>query len=170
MTQVSQGDLDKLVPLFDRYQKKLFNFFLRLSADEEASKDLVQNLFVRVIKYRYSYNPEHKFRTWIYQMARNVFYDHCKKNKKTNTFMNIQQVADYPDASQGTQSQQEEDEKLFKALEHLPADKRELLVMSKFQGMKYAEIAEITDTSVGNVKVKVHRAVDSLRKIYFQLV
>ena len=54
-------------------------------------------------------------------------------------------------------------------MDKLPYDKKEVLVMSKFQGMKYEEIAKVTDSTVSNVKVKVYRAINSLREIYFQI-
>jgi DNA-binding NarL/FixJ family response regulator len=55
------------------------------------------------------------------------------------------------------------------ALERLPPDDRELLVMSRFEELKYEEIAEATGLSLANVKVRIHRAIKKLREVYFQL-
>jgi len=171
MLGVKADDLDKLVPLFDRYQKPLYNFFLRLSSDADASEDLVQNLFMRIMKYRHSYRGEHKFRTWIYQMARNLFYDHYRKEVKVKDgFMKVEKFEDVDMNKEEDYSEVEErEEKLRIALEQLPDDRREVLIMSRFQGMKYEEIAEITDTTVSNVKIRAHRAINNLRDIYFKM-
>ncbi len=170
MIRVREDDFDQLVPLFDRYQKPMFNFFLRLTSDTDASEDLVQNLFIRIMKYRSSYRSEHKFRTWIYQMGRNLFYDHYRKEVKTREgFMNVDKVNFEPfSAHEEYEVIEGREQKLRMAMNQLSDDKRELLVMSKFQGMKYEEIAKVTDMTVSNVKVKVHRAINSLREIYFQ--
>ena len=65
--------------------------------------------------------------------------------------------------------QEEREAILHKSLALLKDDDRELLVLTKFQHMKYEEVAEVLDTSVSNVKVKVHRAIQKLREIYFEL-
>ena len=69
MLKVKNGQLDVMKLLFERYHLLLYNFFFRMSMDEELSKDLVQNLFIRIIRYKKSFNPEYKFKTWMYQMA-----------------------------------------------------------------------------------------------------
>jgi RNA polymerase sigma-70 factor (ECF subfamily) len=58
---------------------------------------------------------------------------------------------------------------LKRALERLPADKREILVLSRFQGMKYEEISSVLNCEVGTVKVRVYRAMRALEQIYFTL-
>ena len=168
MSAVAREDLDSLVPLFDRYQKPLYNFFLRMSSDPAASDDLVQNLFIRVMKYRASYQEQFKFRTWIYQMARNLYYDHYRTEVKAKErFLEVERI---PDVKENDYSDLDErEDRLRKAMNKLPEDRREVLVMSRFQGMKYEEIARLTNTTVSNVKVKVHRALGNLREIYFQM-
>lgn len=73
MLKVKEGSLSELAVLFERYNVRLFNFFLKLTFDKAASEDLTQTLFYRVIKYRQTYKAEEgSFKTWIYQMGRNV--------------------------------------------------------------------------------------------------
>jgi RNA polymerase sigma-70 factor (ECF subfamily) len=67
------------------------------------------------------------------------------------------------------QKQASEDALLYRAIECLPEEGRELLVMSKFQGLKYEEISAITGDSVANIKVKVYRSMLKLKERYFQL-
>ncbi|MEQ9425487.1 MAG: RNA polymerase sigma factor [Cyclobacteriaceae bacterium] len=170
MLQVKEGDLDKLVILFDRYQQQIFGFLLKLSSDYDASQDLTQNVFIRIMKSRHTYKGEHQFRTWIYQIARNLFYDHYKKEMKSkDVFMKVERMEDIDrDEIESYSEIEEREEQLRKALDQLPDDKREVLVMSRYQGMKYEQIAEVTGLTVSNVKIKVHRAINSLREMYFQ--
>jgi RNA polymerase sigma-70 factor (ECF subfamily) len=106
----------------------------------------------------------------MYQMARNVFSDHYQASKKKLTgsiaIENVQESLNDHDTSD---QQLEREEILHKSLAMLPDDQRELLVLARFQHMKYEEVAVIMNTSVANVKVKVHRAIARLREYYFQL-
>ena len=82
MLKVKAGQLDQLGLLFERYNRPLYGFFFKLTCDQEVSEDLVQNVFVRIIKYRHTYKGDGKFSTWMYHMARNLFADHYRKEKR----------------------------------------------------------------------------------------
>jgi len=82
MLQVKDGQTDKLGLLFERYNKSLYGFFYRLTCDSNASEDLVQNVFIRILKYKYTFHGDGKFSTWMFHMARNMFADHYKKSKR----------------------------------------------------------------------------------------
>src|SRR5438874_1284391 len=79
MLQVRDGAGEMLGVLFDRYQTPLFNFYSKLTGDRTLSEDLVQEVFLRILKYRQSYRPGTPFRAWIYQIARNARVDHFRK-------------------------------------------------------------------------------------------
>lgn len=171
MISVKQGVLEAMTPLFDRYHVKLYNFFLRLTFDRVLSEDLTQNVFYRILRYRHSYRKEHKFRSWMYQMARNILADHFEKEKIKPR---DQYPEDWLEKHQGNDEEDIENKErlkaLYKALFQLPAEQREILELSRFQGLKYKEIAEITGNSVGAIKVKVYRSIQKLRELYFQEV
>jgi len=169
MSNVKEGRLSDLGQLFERYHILLYNFFLKLTGDRNASEDLTQNLFYRVLRYRHTFNVNHgSFKSWLYQMARNQHADHYKKEKKiaeilkhSDEDMEAMQVKD--------EIYQEEDfEKLRIALGGLGPVDRELIVLSRFEGLKYAEIAKMKESSVGSIKVQVHRAIKELRQLYFK--
>jgi RNA polymerase sigma-70 factor (ECF subfamily) len=134
------------------------------------AEDLTQNVFLRMIKYRGSYKEGLKFQSWIYQMARNVFADHYQatKNKYSN-FVDVEKISDRIQDSQESEEQAQREALLQRSLALLDTDQRELLVLTRFQQMKYEEVAVILETSVANIKVKVHRAIAKLREHYFQL-
>src|SRR5437763_16566849 len=81
MEAVKNGELQQASVLFDRYNKRIFNFLRQLTNDSMLAEDLAQNVFLRLIKYRNSYREGNRFQSWIYQMARNVFADHYQSNK-----------------------------------------------------------------------------------------
>ena len=66
MQRVRDGDAAPLGVLFERYQVPLYNFFLRLTGRTAVSEDLVQEVFLRVLKYRHTYRGQSQFRTWLY--------------------------------------------------------------------------------------------------------
>ena len=169
MGMVKDGYLSELTALFDRYHVKLYNFFLRLTADKAASEDLTQNLFYRIIKYRHTFDAMGgNFRSWAYQMARNVHVDHYRQQRKmTDQFKHVQD--DHYNIAGHEEAFRENDfDRLNRALQELRPDMREILVLSRFEGLKYEEISRITDTSVSAIKVQVHRAIKHLRVIYFK--
>lgn len=170
MLQVKHGDLDSLIPLFETYHVKIYNFFLRFMRCEATAEDLTQNVFSRIIQYKDSYNEQKPFRAWIYQIARNVNHDHFKKRKEFNISDRDSNVPiENLEESKIDFDKDQRHQTLKEALELLNPDEREILELSRFQDLKYEEISQITGSSIGAVKVKVHRAVNKLRKIYFQI-
>jgi RNA polymerase sigma-70 factor (ECF subfamily) len=169
MKRVKDGNLAEFSALFERYHVKLYNFMLKLTFDRHISQDLTQNLFYRIMKYRHTYKEDHSFKSWIYQLARNIHNDYCRQQQKTSD--RYSQVEDYDENvfEEKQTFNEEEYEKLDKALAKLSPDQKEILVLSRFQGLKYEEISIIRDLSVPAIKVQVHRAIKQLRQYYFKL-
>lgn len=169
MEAVKNGKLEQAAVLFERYHLRLFNFLARLAMDKEVGEDLTQNVFLRMLKYRQTYRDGMRFQSWIYQLARNVFSDHYQSMKRSmSSNMDVERIADWtPDSDGGVEEEREA--RLHRSLQLLPDDQRELLVLTRFQHLKYEEVAELLDTTVANIKVKVHRAIIKLREHYFQL-
>jgi RNA polymerase sigma factor (sigma-70 family) len=166
MLQVRNGEVEMLGVLFDRYQKPLYNFYAKMTQDRTISEDLVQEVFLRILRYRQTFRPGTAFRTWMYQIARNTRLDQVRKTRPESPF--VSEPVACPSLSDSAQRQQEA-AMLQHALMHLPEDKRELLVLSRFQELKYDEIARLLGCEVGAVKVRVHRALQQLRQIFLQL-
>ncbi len=166
MQKVKDGDAGKMGLLFERYYRQLFKFMFNMTRQKELSEDLVQNVFLRLLRYPDSFRGFGEFRTWMYHVARNVLYDHFRKMKRTpaNDDLDIHQgkLQDESDAEKMLEKREELD-KLEKALRMLSDENRELIVMCRYQELKYSEIASILDTTEGAVKVRVHRAIGQLR-------
>ena len=165
MLQVRDGEVAMLGVLFDRYQTPLYNFYTKMTQDRALSEDLVQDVFLRILRYRHTYRPDTPFRAWIYQIARNARFDAARKAKPV-TPMLTEPAAPMPaDSAQ----QKQEVMLLQRALMQLPEDKREILIPSRFQERKYEEVARLMGCEVGAVKVRVHRALQQLREVFRQL-
>ena len=171
MLKVKEGENHNLGLLYERYKKRLFGFFYKMNKDASLSEDLVQNVFIRVLKYKHTFSEDSKFITWIFQIARNEMYDEFKKQKK-NQHKDLEEVS-Y--AISGNETIDEEIEvlentsTLKKALSLLSPEKKELLMLSKFKELKYKEIGEIVGCSEGNARTKVHRAINELKTIFLTL-
>lgn len=166
MLQVRNDAGEGLGELFDRYQTPLYNFYAKMTGDRGLSEDLVQEVFLRILKYRRSYTPGHNFRTWVYQIARNARVDHYRKQRPQVEFQ--PEMAPAVPAHDPAQSSQES-ALLHRALMRLPEEKREILVLSRLQELKYEEIARLLGCEVGTVKVRVHRALQDLKQAFHQL-
>lgn len=170
MTEVKMGDLDALSPIFEKYHVKIYNFFLRQNNDRETSRDLTQNVFSRILKYRHTYDEKQNFKTWIYEIARNIHFDHYRQNHYfTTSYDDSQQPGTRDKDALDEMAETEKREMLAEAIGQLPADQRELIELSRFQGLKYEEISEITGSSVPAIKVKIHRAMKRLKEVYFEM-
>ena len=168
MQRVKEGELAELTELFERYQVKLYNFFLKLTFDKSISEDLTQNLFYRVIRYRHTFDREGgNVRAWLYRIARNIHADHCQEQAKRKDRFTLPDGGDYALPGDGEIYSELHLEKLNKALARLGPDQRELLVLSRYQGMKYEEIAKLRGLSMAATKVQIHRAMKQLKALYF---
>jgi RNA polymerase sigma-70 factor (ECF subfamily) len=170
MEAVKNGDLQQASILFERHHKRIYNFLARMALDRALAEDLTQNVFLRLIRYRTSYRNGNRFLPWIYQMARNVFADHYQthKNRKAD-FVAVEHMGDTVMDHNDSAEQEERERILQRSLAQLSDEQRELLVLTRYQHMKYEEVAELMETSVANIKVKVHRAIAKLREHYFEL-
>ena len=167
MQAVRDGDLGGLAILFERHHRALFNYFVHVNGDRDLSEDLVQDVFFRILKYRKSFEPDRSFTAWMYQIARNAHVDTIGK-RRFEVGLGEREFASVNVMDENLKRKQEV-ALLKRAMARLPLDKRELLVLSRYQNLKYEEIASILGCEVGAVKVRVYRAVRALSQIYFEL-
>jgi len=172
MLKVKGGDPDQLGLLFERYKKILFGFFYNMNHDAGLSEDLVQNTFMRILKYSKGFKGDGEFKVWMFHIARNVSHDHFRKNK----WRDGDDIDNWSDRlgdealNIDEKVEHSEDMKLLKlAISRLDTEKREVLTLSKLEGMKYKQIGDILSCSEGAVKVKVFRALQSLKTEFEQL-
>jgi RNA polymerase sigma-70 factor (ECF subfamily) len=167
MLAVRDGDLDRLGHLFEEHHRQLYNYYLKQVRSPELSEDFVQEVFFRMLKYRHTYREDGKFMTWMYSIAHNVKADYFRKAKHRQDFTDEIDglVSDQPDPSEVTE-QSDQHELLHRAMEQLSDERREVLILSRFQNLKYEEISEILGCPVGTVKARVFRAIRDLKTFF----
>lgn len=175
MARVRDGDVEPLALLFDRHHRALFRFFLHLCGSAPVAEDLVQEVFFRILKFRGTYRDddrEGRFTAWMYQIARNVHTDHLRKKQAEMPLRDDRAERDPadPGASADLRLIKAADLALLRrALARLPADRRELLVLCRYQNLPYEQVAEILQCETGAVKTRVFRAMRQLSEIFMGL-
>src|SRR5450755_2650070 len=81
MAAVGAGEVQKLAVLFERHHRSLFRYFVSMNRNRELSEDLVQDVFIRMLRYRTSYDANQSFTAWMYQIARNTNLDQAQKRR-----------------------------------------------------------------------------------------
>jgi RNA polymerase sigma factor (sigma-70 family) len=170
MHAVQGGQLDALGELFERHHRPVFHFLSRTTGDPAVAEDLVQDVFMRILKYRHTYTTGSRFETWLFRIARNARADHFRK---LAPFAEpVDEALDVPTSDPGPAQQMErqvDSRQLERALRQLGDEPRDLLVLARYQNMPYDRIAETLGIEVGTVKVRVHRAMKQLRALFFRL-
>jgi RNA polymerase sigma-70 factor (ECF subfamily) len=168
MQQVKNGKTDKLGILFEQYKRPLFGYFYRNTSLQLHSEDMVQSVFWRILKYRHTFDENGLFATWLYQIAHRVLIDSWRKKK-----LDIENDSDNIVSEDRTADEKliedESIELLRTALQRLDKSQREILIMSKYQNLKYRDIGAILNCTEGAVKVRIFRALQELKTIFKHL-
>jgi RNA polymerase sigma-70 factor (ECF subfamily) len=172
MLAVRDGDLDGLGELFERHHRPLYGYLCKLTGQRTAAEDLTQIVFERMLKYRHTYRDQGHFPAWMYQVARRAAADHFQQSAAAPRALADGELAaladDSPHAAQAAAAN--DDRVLLQAaLARLDRGDREVLLLSRIQGLSFAEVAGILECSAGAAKVRAHRAVRTLRTIFLQL-
>ena len=141
MIAVRGGDCGRLGLLFDRHYRKLHNYFLKYTGDRITSEDLVQDVFLRILKYRESYADQSGgFGVWLYTIARNVRFDYYRrKGPRMQAIEEAENISAETLSADRVLEINDEIGRLRAALQSLSDDDREVIVMSRFQDLKYQD-------------------------------
>ncbi len=169
MFEVKDGDLDKLGVLFERHHRALYSFLLRLTGSVEAAEDILQEVFLRLLKYRHTYRGDSEFVVWMFRIARNARADHFRKNRLASSDDQEEELVSTNLSPDDEVEKSQTFDLVHAALNKLGADDREVLLLSRFHEIKYKEIAEMLGCLEGTVKARVHRATKRLRDAFYQL-
>lgn len=170
MLKVKAGELGYLAELFENNRVGLFNFFLRMGINRALSEDLVQETFMRVLAYRTSFKAQSSFKAWLYRIARNAVADHFRKLGNQDIYEEYAEDKVTEPHTLTDQLERESQHTLFeKALAALPAEQREIIVLSRFQQFNYEEIAELLNINLNTLKTRMRTAIEKLKAHYNRL-
>lgn len=168
MRRVQSGETQLMGILYERHKLSLFNYFLRCTNNRERSEDMVHNVFLKVMKNIKHFNGTGEFRYWLFRIARNSWIDNAKKKEpmlKAVALENVQveKFTKHDGGEAGIKEQRKA--MLQKALDCLSEEKRDAIILSRYQGLDYKTIAEISNCTESAVKSRVMRGLTEIRKM-----
>lgn len=187
MLRAKKGDDEAFAKLVTTYQDRLTTIFFHMTQSQETAEDLAQDVFMRIYRARHGYQPTSKFSTWMFRVANNLAINaHRKKVRRKeialpaveSTSMHAVGLGQHQLAEKsGTMPTRQIDKRelqsvVQRAMDQLNDRQRMSVLLHKFEGMSYTEIAETMELSVQAVKSLLSRARDSLRETlepYMQL-
>ncbi len=167
MARLRAGESEALRILYDRHARPLTNFARRLLLDPAAAEEVLQETFLRVYRDRTAFRPVATFKTWVFTITRNLCLDILRSARRGVEFSGdpLPEVADPAPTPLEVMDRTEREGAVRRALAELRPGDREVLVLSRYHGLAYREIAAIVGGSEDAVKMRAHRALARLRKI-----
>ncbi|MBL7986494.1 MAG: RNA polymerase sigma factor [Chlorobi bacterium] len=162
--QAKEGNVEAFNALFYRYERKVYVYCMKVLMDEDQAHDAFQEAFMRLYQHRQSYDGRN-FMVWFFTIVRNVCLN-MKRNRKTTVPFETSE-ANVSDAEIRDVVLYEQ---VAAALNKLPHDYREAIVLYEYDGYSYQEIAEIINASIATVKIRIFRARKMLRTILYPVV
>lgn len=178
MLLFGQGEAAAFEVLLKRHERPIFNFILRSCRRQDIAQELMQEVFLRVIKSAKSYQQKAKFTTWLYTIARHICIDRVRRasygkelsldERMSSGDDDHKSFADMVvDEGAGVSHMAYErtmfQNRLKDALELLPHDQREVFILKEINGLKFREIAQVVDAPVPTVKSRMRYALQALR-------
>lgn len=165
IVRAQRGSREAAAQLYELYHDEIYRFLAYRTGDSDSAADLTGEVFLKMVEalpnYRSNGAP---FRAWLYQIARNLAIDHFRRGKshpQENLSENHQAVNETPEETVQSRSQVQE---LYIALQRLPEDQRDVLVLRFLNGLPLAEVARILHRSEDAIKGLQRRGLIALRE------
>jgi RNA polymerase sigma-70 factor (ECF subfamily) len=171
MLLVREGDDTSFGLLLERHRGPVVHFLYRMVQNRAVSEELAQEVFLRVYRSRETYEPTAKFTTWLFRIATHVALNSIRDGKKEKGHESLdegpdgleRQVADRQLTVEQEMVQEVRLREVRQAIEDLPAKQRAAVLMHKYEGLDYAQIAGVLSCSESAIKSLLFRAYESLR-------
>ncbi len=172
MLRLREGEDLALNEIMERWQRRLTSYLLRLTASESVALDLAEETFVRVYQGRERYRPTGKFSTWLFAIATNLVRHHARWKARhpavsldaVDSDENPLQIPSGGLTPDGDLEKHERAVAVRGAVQELPDDLREAVVLFEYEDMSYEEIAAVTGCSRKAVETRLYRARAILRE------
>ncbi len=176
----SRGDRRAFDHLVHRYEKELFGYLRNYLGDAEMAEDVFQQTFLQVHLKCEKFEPGRRVRPWLYTVATNQAIDFQRRNRRhravsldraiggdsgdeTGSLIDLLDSENVSPAEEVTAIEQHE--QVRQAVDELPEQTKQVVMLVYFQGLKYREAAEVLDIPVGTVKSRLHTAIQKLSTI-----
>ena len=169
-----EGSSDALAELIGRYKDRLYAYLLRLSRSRDTADDLVQEVFIKIIKKPDSYGERQKFSAWLFTVAHHVMMDHFRSAARRReesldaaaegSPSPVEMLASADPGPDRVLEDAVRTAKLQAAFDRLSADQREIFLMRHYSELSFKEIAEILGVPIGTVLARMSRAMAKMRR------
>jgi RNA polymerase sigma-70 factor (ECF subfamily) len=175
MRRTQNGDKAAFEILYERYHSAVLSYLYRMLGNVEDVESIGQEVFLRAFRFAPTYRYPQKFSTWLFTITRNLAINHSRRRKRSPvrniTELNLEGVDisgdPYQVASRATDDleKQEEIARVLKALDDLPTDQKEVIVLGVFQDMSYAQMEEITGTKAVTLRSRMFHGLKKLASL-----
>jgi RNA polymerase sigma-70 factor (ECF subfamily) len=165
LERIREGDTSGAGELFERYAPALLRFADRLLSDRGTAEEVTQEVFVKVISRAHQFDGRAEVSSWLFAIAANACRDRRRRDRRA-TIVPLEAVPEPAHKAEGFEKvlgDRERRQAVRRALATLSEEQREALVLARYHGLPYAEIAEVLGISVGAVKTRIFRAVEALK-------
>ncbi|MEM1407889.1 MAG: sigma-70 family RNA polymerase sigma factor [Bacteroidota bacterium] len=152
----------------------MYNFAYRLTFDEDDSKDLVQDTYLKAYRFITSFERGTNAKAWLFRILKNSFINDFRKKSKEPSKVDYQEVESYYNSDQVDKTittdlrvetvQDMIGDEISNALNALDVDFRTVIILCDLEGFKYDEMAKILDIPIGTVRSRLHRARNLLKE------
>lgn len=172
MRRTQQGDKQAFALLYERYSQAVLSYLYRMLGNVEDVEAIGQEVFLRAFKFAATYKYPQKFSTWLFTIARNLAINHAQRRKrspvKTATQLNMEDLEMNSEATAVAERVEDDLEKreqivrVLQAMDGLPSDQKEVIVLGIFQDLSYAQMEEITGAKAVTLRSRMFHG---LRKL-----
>ena len=172
ISRVQAGETELFGQIFELFSDKIFRHVAFRVGDRESAKDITSEVFLGAWQSlpKYRPQPDAKFSTWLFSIARRILADHYRKHQRADKGkVALEVVADILPARDSSPEESADlavsSDQVLAAIQLLPTDMAEAVTLHYIDEMEYAEMAVVTSKSEGNLRVLVHRGLHQIRKI-----
>ncbi|NOT01265.1 MAG: sigma-70 family RNA polymerase sigma factor [Phycisphaerales bacterium] len=171
-------DVEALDALIDHFGPRIFGFLFRLTGSRHDAEEMLQDVFVRLVRNIGRYEHDGQFEAWLFRIAGNLVRDRVRRLRRRPAMVSIDEssggdshaveiIAARPTTGGGDAEadRHEKMDKLQSALTQLPDAEREVVLLRHFSQMSFAEIAAAMDTPLGTALARAHRGLNKLRAL-----
>jgi RNA polymerase sigma-70 factor (ECF subfamily) len=175
MRRTQKGDKQAYTILYERYNGAVLSYLYRMLGSVEDVESIGQEVFLRAFRFAATYRYPQKFSTWLFTITRNLAINNARRKKRSPvrnaTELNLEGVESSSNprevAVRATDNleKQEDIERMLKALDDLPTDQKEVIVMGVFQDLSYAQMEEITGTKAVTLRSRMFHGLKKLARM-----
>ncbi|MBN2010992.1 RNA polymerase sigma factor [candidate division KSB1 bacterium] len=158
---VRRSDSDAYKEIYCKYHSSLSRFIYSRVQQTELTRDLVQEVFLRVWNTRYRLDPKKSIKAYFYQVANNLVIDTMRKKKHRENYLKIATHPQYYSSEELINTALD----VHKAIEQLPEKLKVVILLSRFEGLTYNEIAESCQISIKTVVYRMRKAMEMMTKL-----